>query len=106
MRINYKPLTVNRAWKGHRFKTDAYKRYERDLLFLLPKMVMPAAPYFVQVNFGLKNTASDIDNPVKPFLDVLQKKYKINDKDIVILHVYKTQSDEEFINFTIQNAIV
>ena len=29
--IEIKPLSVNTAWKGRRFKTDAYKAYEIEL---------------------------------------------------------------------------
>jgi len=38
MQIKINPLSVNSAWKGRRFKTDEYKKYESDVLFLLPKM--------------------------------------------------------------------
>jgi len=40
MRINYKPLSVNEAWQGKRFKTKAYKDYEKSLMLLLPKIVI------------------------------------------------------------------
>ena len=36
MRINLKPLSVNQAWMGRKFKTPAYKKYEADMLILLP----------------------------------------------------------------------
>ena len=44
---------------------------------------------------------SDIDNPLKPFLDILQKKYGINDRDINELLVKKTvvKKGDEFIFF-------
>ena len=38
MRLDIKPLSVNRCWKGKRFKTKEYKRYERDCLLILPKL--------------------------------------------------------------------
>ena len=108
MRIDYKPLSVNEVWKGQRFKTDAYKLYERDLLWLLPNMVLPEKPYSVVLTFGMSNLASDIDNPVKPILDILQKKYIFNDKDIMELHVFKhkTEKSKEFINFSIEHCEV
>lgn len=37
IRIKIKPLSVNDAWKGQRFKTKEYKQYEQDLMFILPK---------------------------------------------------------------------
>jgi Holliday junction resolvase RusA-like endonuclease len=46
---------------------------------------------------------SDVDNPLKPFLDILQKKYKINDRDIEQLQVRKVvvKKGGEFIRFGI-----
>lgn len=106
MRIDYKPLSVNEVWKGQRFKTDAYKFYERDLLWLLPNMVLTEKPYSLKITFGMSNLASDIDNPAKPFIDILQKKYGFNDRDIMELHLFKQKTDKgkEFINFTIEHC--
>lgn len=103
--INIKPMSVNEAWQGRRFKTDKYLKYERDLLFMLPKIHIPEAPYHVALHFGM-SALSDIDNPVKPFLDIMQKKYKINDRDISVLSVnkWKVRKGHEFINFSILNA--
>ena len=83
MRINYKPLSINECWQGQRFKTDKYKKYERDLLFLLPAYKLPEKPYSIHLVFGFSNMNSDFDNVVKPFVDILQKKYGFNDRDIM-----------------------
>jgi Holliday junction resolvase RusA-like endonuclease len=103
--IYIKPLSVNGAWQGKRFKTPAYKKYERDLLLLLPQMTMPKAPYEINIEVAFSSKASDLDNILKPFLDVLQKKYAINDKDIYRLSVEKTivPKGQEFIKFSIRN---
>jgi len=76
------PLSVNKCWQGKRFKTPEYKAYETKLLYTLPPLTMPAAPYRFYYEFGMSNPLSDWDNPVKPLQDILQKKYKFNDKDI------------------------
>jgi len=105
IRVNIKPLSVNEAWQGKRFKTDKYIKYERDLLLLLPKMELPIGGYFkLDINFGVSNMSSDIDNPLKPFIDVLQKKYKFNDRNIVMLNVVKqkVKKGNEFIEFQIK----
>lgn len=81
--VRIKPLSVNECWKGQRFKTDKYKKYENDLLFLLPRLTLPLPPYRIELTFGVSNMASDFDNPVKPFVDILQKKYGFNDKQIM-----------------------
>lgn len=103
MKIQIKPLSVNDAWQGRRFKTPRYKKYERDLLSLLPKGVVTDKKLSIIIDFGFSSTASDIDNPLKPFLDILQKKYKINDKQIYSLIVKKSivKKGNEFIKFEI-----
>lgn len=104
--VKYSPLSVNKAWQGKRFKTQEYLKFERDLLLLLPNLRLPDPPYRLEIEFGM-SAASDIDNPVKALLDVMQKKYGFNDKFIHQLIVHKTivknQSDH-FINFEIKRA--
>lgn len=106
VRLDIKPLSVNAAWKGTRYKTDAYKVFENAVLFLMPKLQLPAAPYKVQLVFGFSNYAADIDNPTKMILDCAQKKYGFNDKHIVELHVRKeiVPKGSEFIEFNIETA--
>jgi Holliday junction resolvase RusA-like endonuclease len=103
IKLNIKPLSVNDAWQGRRFKTDKYKRYESDMMLLLPKLNIIEPPYRVNIIVGFSNKASDLDNICKPFLDILQKKYGINDKHIEILHIEKqiVSKNNEFICFDI-----
>lgn len=82
VRYNIKPLSVNECWQGKRFKTKAYKDYERELILCLPQKDIPEPPYKIRFEFGLSNSLSDWDNPIKPLQDILQKKYGFNDKDI------------------------
>ena len=89
MRVNIKPLSVNETWQGKRFKTKKYKEYEKELLYSLPRFLMPPPPYEIELIFGFSNIQSDIDNPVKPLIDILQKKYDFNDKEIMELHIQK-----------------
>lgn len=90
-RIGMKPLSVNDAWKGRRFKSDAYKAYEAELLVRLPAGRLPNPPYRVFYEFGLSNPLADFDNPCKPLGDVLQKKYGFNDRDILEAHIRKVR---------------
>jgi Holliday junction resolvase RusA-like endonuclease len=103
IKLNIKPLSVNSAWQGKRFKTPKYKRYESDMFLLLPKINVVEPPYRVNIIVGFSNKASDLDNICKPFLDILQKKYGINDKHIEILHIEKqiVTKNNEFISFEI-----
>ena len=90
MIINIKPLSVNDAWQGKRFKTKKYKQFERDMMLMLPKMKIDfKAPLLIDVTFGFSNSLSDIDNPLKPLLDCLQLKYGFNDRSIEQLNVKK-----------------
>lgn len=98
-----KPLSVNKAWQGKRFKTKDYLQYEKHVLLLLPKLIIPDGKLLLEITFGVSNKASDIDNPIKPFLDILQKKYNFDDKQVYKLIVNKeiTAKNQEFIKFKI-----
>ena len=102
-RINIVPISVNKCWQGRRFKTNLYKNYEKELLSELEEKELLQPPYRVDILFGFSSKLADIDNPLKPFLDILQKKYKINDRDIWELNVKKTivKKGLEFIDFKI-----
>ena len=105
MRIDYKPISVNTVWTGRRFKTPAYKKYERDILLLLPRFKVPEGKLRIELIFGFSNVTSDIDNPIKPLLDILQKKYGFNDSRIYEMHVVKqvVKKKKEFIEFKIES---
>lgn len=103
-KINIKPLSVNECWQGRRFKTKEYKQYEKDLLLMLPNIKLKIQRVSIDIIFGFSNSLCDIDNPLKPFLDVLQKKYSINDRDIYKLNVTKEviSKGNEFIKYEIK----
>lgn len=105
IKIKTKPLSVNRCWQGKRYKTDDYKNYELELFYKLPSIQVPKEGKLrLELNFGLSK-ATDIDNPTKPFLDILQKKYNFNDNRIYELTIKKeaVKKGEEFIEFDITN---
>ncbi len=101
--IKIKPLSINEAWKGRRFKTDKYKRFERSLLYLLTSMQIPTGQLELKLEFGFSNKLSDLDNPVKLVQDILQKKYKFNDNQIYRLTIDKkiVKKGDEYIKFKI-----
>ena len=104
MKVKLKPLTVNQCWRGRRFKTAKYEAYEVILLLLLPKKKIPKGNLHLDIVFGVSSKLSDIDNPLKPFIDILQKKYGFNDRDIFKLTVEKefVNKGKEFIDFEIK----
>ena len=80
IKIDIKPLSVNQAWKGRRFKTKEYKDFERSVLYMLPKKQnIPDGRLILNLKFGFSNQGSDLTNPIKLVEDILQKKYKFND---------------------------
>jgi len=102
MRVDIKPLSVNEAWKGRRFKTDKYKNYENALMLILPKAAyIPEGEIVLKLIFGQSSPLADFDNPVKCFVDCLQKRYGFNDRMIkrCVIEVEKVKKGEEFIFF-------
>jgi Holliday junction resolvase RusA-like endonuclease len=103
IQLKIKPMSVNEAWQGRRFKTSDYRDYEAILCAMLPPMKVPDGHLALTVEFGL-NTQADIDNPLKPFLDCLQKKYGFNDREIYQLNVTKkaVKRGDGYIKFTLK----
>lgn len=104
MIINIKPLSVNKAWQGRRFKTNEYKEYQREVLLKLRALKVPKNTILhISIEFGFSNKGSDIDNPLKPFIDILQKKYDFNDSQIYSMNIKKAivKKGSEYIKFEI-----
>ena len=59
----------------------------------------------IDIVFGFSSKTADIDNPLKPILDILQKKYNFNDRSVYKLTVEKriVPKKEEFIQIRISN---
>jgi Holliday junction resolvase RusA-like endonuclease len=98
--LDVKPLSVNKCWQGRRYKTKAYKQYEAALLHLLPNLdINIHGELKISVEFGFSSKTADIDNPLKPILDILQKKYGFNDREVYELNVKKkiVQKKHEYI---------
>jgi len=105
--IRIKPLSVNEAWQGQRFKTRNYQDYERRALLLLPPILdIPTGDLSIILEFGFSNRASDLDNPVKPIMDILQKRYGFNDAQVMHYQLIKkiVPKGSEYIAFSIKGA--
>ena len=100
IKVDIKAMTVNQCWRGRRYKTDAYEEYENKLIQLLPNNIIieDKRPLKLNIEFGI-STAQDIDNGLKPLIDILQKKYLFNDRYIMELNIKKTvvKKQEHFI---------
>jgi Holliday junction resolvase RusA-like endonuclease len=103
--IKIKPLSVNEAFKGKKYRTDKYDLFIKNMMFLLPNnMNFPDEKNIkIAIIFGFSSSLSDIDNCCKSFLDCLVKKYKIDDRYIYEMHVFKeiVIKGQEFITFKI-----
>ena len=100
-----KPLSVNEAWQGRRFKTDKYDAYQDEMLLRLPAGKLPEPPYRIFYEFGFSNKQCDFDNPCKPLGDILQKKYNFNDNEIYEAHIRKriVKKGQEYIRVRIEH---
>ncbi|ABV74330.1 hypothetical protein BA3_0045 [Thalassomonas phage BA3] len=108
IKLNIKPLSINCAFQGKRFKTKKYKQYEQECLLLLPRKVeIPEGKLKVSLFFGFSSKLADADNPVKCFIDILQKKYGFNDNKIYEYSISKVdvKKGEEFIEFKIESLL-
>jgi Holliday junction resolvase RusA-like endonuclease len=106
-RVDIKPLSVNQAWQGKRFKTPAYKQYEKQVLLMLPKIDVPEGKLALNIRFGLSSKNADVDNPVKCFVDCMQKKYGFNDRNIYKMSIEKVdvKKGHEFIEFSVSDML-
>jgi len=102
MKIRIKPLSVNKAWQGKRFKTVDYKAYEFNLTKMLPnEFVAPLGRLELTIKVGFSSPLADVDNMLKPFIDILQKKYNFDDKNIYKITVEKelVSKHREFVDW-------
>lgn len=102
--IKVKPLSVNEAYTGRRFCTNALSSYKNEIYYSLKQKNVPEGKLEINIDFGFSSKGSDIDNHVKCFLDVLQKKYGFNDNRVYKMTLTKqiTKKGSEYIAFEIK----
>jgi len=87
--INIKPLSVNEAYTGRRYKTEACRVYCKNVGWLLKSGTIQLGKLEINITWYFSDPSSDIDNPAKIFIDTLQKKYRFNDKEVYKLTLEK-----------------
>ena len=105
--IPYKPMSVNLAWQGRRYRTPLYTKFALDVFRLIrrirPPKPAPDASLFAHYVWGFSNSQSDVDNPVKPFQDVLFDTWKMKAKDhqvqFMIIEKATAKKGQEYIGF-------
>lgn len=103
--VPIKAMSINQAWQGRRFATKGYKDYTNTFLMLLPKKETINGLVIVHIIFYLKSPLKcDIDNMIKPCLDIIVKKeYIQDDRYICNLMVNKIKSNKDKIRIYIQD---
>ena len=98
MKINLpiKPLSINAAFQGRRFKTEECNQYCRELAVLLPKNIQIPGLVAVNLNFFLKNwKMTDGDNLVKVLMDCIVQAGIIEDDRKIMRYVIQKFSSEQ-----------
>lgn len=102
-RVNIKPLSVNEAYRGRRFKTKEKVQYDRDVSIQLPRLEVLSGNLEVRYVFGVSSHGSDCDNLIKSFQDCLSACYGFNDNKIIKITAEKVYvaKGNEYIEFDI-----
>jgi Holliday junction resolvase RusA-like endonuclease len=93
---------MNEAFMGRKRKTAKYRDYEIKVPKELPDLDLPdRGPLGLRLRAGLSNRAADLDNVIKPFLDILQSHYGFNDNRIYYIEMTKVKiaKGEEYVSF-------
>lgn len=103
--VAVKPLSVNKCTQGRKVKSWAYRQYERDVLAQLPRTRIPRKnnlELILEVYYS--NKCADLDNCIKPFLDILQKRYAFDDRRVyrIVANKHIVPKGEEGISFHIK----
>ena len=104
-----KPLSINAAWQGRRYKTKDYKDFEEDMLLLLPKREMVEGwvevHYIIGLTKGTSYSRSDIGNFEKLISDLIVKAgYIKDDCYIKKMTLEKVLADDWFIDIQIKSV--
>lgn len=105
MILDIKPMSVNTAWKGKKYKTKDYSDYENHMLWLLKsyKECKPQKYYGIVISWHSKDAMrSDLDNIIKPFMDCLVKSEIVkDDRYCMEIHIEKIKSNKDYIDFKV-----
>lgn len=106
-KIYLKPISINDAFKGRRFKTALHKQYESDLRWYLcmPKIKRQKVSgwYSIKFKFYIKNySMSDLSNLIKVTEDCIVKAGLVDDDRFCKkMELEKFKSDSDYFTFEI-----
>ena len=109
MHCPVKPLSINAAYTLKRKKSAKYRKFEEMMALELfgyeipPDRDKSAMKFNLEIHWGFATNLSDVDNPIKTLLDVLQRCLGFDDKQIINISASKTVMGrgKEYINFTL-----
>lgn len=108
--LEIKPLSINQAWMGRRFKTKKYKEYSEAISYLLLKYKHLCFDGYLNIyyKFYLKHwKTSDYDNFIKALQDVLiENGIIINDRYIMKAVIEKIPSTKDKIEIKIEETTI
>jgi len=107
IKILIKPLSLNQAYRGRRFKTKELSLYKQAIGLLAPKIPLKSPStgrLEANYRFGMSSKGSDVDNCIKCLQDALAETYGFNDNRIYKLIVEKVdcKKGEEFVEYEIK----
>ena len=104
--IGIKPLSVNEAFRGKRYKTPNCHKFDDMVDILLKKCILPKLkpkePFYIIYIFHT-SAAQDYDNNIKCFQDRLMKRLNTDDRYIYGAYIKKVvcKKKQEKIEFGI-----
>jgi len=106
LKLKVNPLSVNKAWRGRRFKTGDYKQFEYDVCRSLPECekAQTKEEVFIRYVFHIVNYGNaDTGNMEKTMSDMLVKRgYLLDDRYVRAIYMRKERAeDHEWIDITI-----
>ena len=90
-----KPVSVNRAHYKNKKRTKEYNDYIEAWSYYLEGSKIPDdieikdMQFKITVHVGFSNRASDLDNILKPTIDIMQSHFGFNDKQIIHIEAFK-----------------
>lgn len=103
-KIPLKPLSLNGAYRGRRFKTKGLEVFKQTVALLTPPQIIPAGKLEALYIFGVSSKQSDVDNLVKCFQDALAEKLGFNDKQIykIVVEKVDVKKGSEYCSFELK----
>jgi len=82
--VNISPISINKCWKGRRFKTYDYCVWREELGYIIRHQETITGWVNIDLEFHIKSfKATDTDNMVKPIMDSLVENEVITDDRFV-----------------------